>query len=208
MGFKNSNNITDAFTLVELLVVIAIISVLAGMLMPVLENTIESAKSISCTSNEKQIYSSCMFYVNDYNDWLINSYAKTHEQYWHNALRYLEYIEDSAISNSIPSGIFRCPSTDISLHSKGTQYAMNLAITYENNSIYHWRQLSYFKKPSQVFYFMDGGRWAIGAANVEPIGIYIPHNDGANFCYIDGHSEWLEDWPGFGTYTEPEWAGP
>lgn len=55
----------NAFTLVELLVVIAIISILAGMLMPALEEAIDSARAIKCTSNLKQLMHGFHAYTSD-----------------------------------------------------------------------------------------------------------------------------------------------
>lgn len=65
-----------AFTLIELLVVIAIIAILAAILFPVFAQAKEAAKKSACLSNSKQIGTSMMIYLNDYDDTTPSIYSE------------------------------------------------------------------------------------------------------------------------------------
>jgi prepilin-type N-terminal cleavage/methylation domain-containing protein/prepilin-type processing-associated H-X9-DG protein len=90
---------TKGFTLVELLVVIAIISILAAMLLPALDNALESAKTIACTNNLKQFSMATRMYIDDSNG-IIPEHKQRHMPYglrpwfYGNRLRVGEYLSD------------------------------------------------------------------------------------------------------------------
>ena len=55
----------NGFTLVELLVVIAIITILAAMLLPTLEKSLDAARTQKCANQLKQIAAACFYYAGE-----------------------------------------------------------------------------------------------------------------------------------------------
>lgn len=107
----------SGFTLVELLVVVTVITILAAMLLPALKSAIESARTIVCMNNQKQLGVYFQFYTDEYGVYPAAS-GDTTFQYSPEGVYISQWMSMFAKANFVPDSRFLYNSEHSSFQTK------------------------------------------------------------------------------------------
>ena len=196
---KTALKMVRVFTLIELLVVIAIIAILAGMLLPALNQARETARSASCGSNMKGIGNYIHMYTDSYGEWTMYSNGSNVAGGW-----------SFCIERGLSSSATACTSGRNNTDDKylKTLKAANGDTVYTNyvfNAQSYGRKLSTLqkspsaqsmladsanglKKSSYVQYWQDAGLTPYYDAVLRRWNtVWGCHRGNTNMLWLDGH---------------------
>jgi prepilin-type processing-associated H-X9-DG protein len=215
-----------AFTLIELLVIIAIIAILAAMLLSALSKAKAAVRTSACLNNLKQWGLATQIYVTDNGDRLppegkatplATDLSNPSYQAWYvqvpQALNLPPYVNMPWRTNAaadVSGTIWLCPSNLRRVVAPSINlfhYCLNQGFNGEGATDHPNIKLNAIPAaPVAIVWLFDNGQKpALGdGGSVTNI-----HNNGANFCFLDGHAKRLkkpEYWNGtsVGITNNPE----
>jgi prepilin-type N-terminal cleavage/methylation domain-containing protein/prepilin-type processing-associated H-X9-DG protein len=193
------------FTLVELLVVIAVLTILAGLLLPVLAHVREQARQSTCLSNLRQIGHAHLLYLQDWDEQFSYWYlpGPPRPQPFGPHIYWTEFLQPYLHSKAV----FRDPSARWN-GPEAVRLADYVLVTWGPGGFgtpdapyYQWPgpplSLAQVARPAETFSLLDG--WSsTGGATVDSwdstgwtVDRPLRHGCGTNVSFVDGHARWL-----------------
>jgi len=175
-----------AFTLIELLVVIAIIGILGALLLPVLGQSRQKAKSAGCLSNLRQIGLAINMYTDDNGEYFPLGFVSATGDWPLFIAPYIGKSQTTYAANIDSSKAFICPSGVQSRGNLGIRlmYSAHTVLMPSSSSGYPAYLRAKVRRPSEVVLVTDGIQQDVyypgnfdAAANFEKVGASIQTYD-------------------------------
>jgi len=181
---------SQAFTLIELLVVIAIIAILAALILPAVTKSKESARSIHCLNNIRQLGVASMVYASE--NGRLPSILSWMYPYPATGNTTIDLTKGQLYPCLKSKDVFRCPSetgADPTYGPIDHSYQMSCMSCHAHDT-------SASLAPSRTAYFLEVTNQSRGfftglATPPNPVQLAFRHNQRENVVFLDTHAERL-----------------
>jgi len=194
------------FTLIELLTVIAIIAILAGLLLPAIQNARVRAKTTACLSNQKQVSAFISAYMNEENQYFMSTSGTSDWDVWGYTLHRRNLANDVKV--------LRCPAivnykfTSYQPANFDTEVKETYGAVYSDDG-FDFRGTKYLYTTGSNPVRISPTQLVLGGCTVnnakKPVHLldlksnasategnpFLIHGNFCNFFFLDGHSESL-----------------
>ena len=209
-GGKQMKTKLRSFTLIELLVVIAIIAILAGMLLPALNNAQKSARSSKCMGNLKEISRVFTFYTDDYDGHYPHPFTVRNKNNASNKTFYGKLAEmyNFQWGSKYQDALFRCPDYPLKAYTGGSfaaSYGANIfgfigTESPADTAVLNYKKNNHFSSPAKTCMVADNyNHWRVdyhgfpdeitGDDMITKAFLAFRHNGKTNIAFLDGHVE-------------------